>query len=86
MSVNQCWGRNTNGQCGGSDVGTLGDDPMEMGNFLPYVDLGTGRTAVAISAGEAHVCALLDDDSVKVSRWLSHPSQPRAAQGGLGKN
>ena len=37
-----------------------------MGDNLPFVDLGTGRTAISLSAGEAHVCALLDDASVKV--------------------
>lgn len=63
----QCWGKNVDGQCGGSDVGTLGDDEGEMGDDLPYVDLGTGRTAVAITTGEAHTCALLDDGSVKVT-------------------
>ena len=30
-----------------------------MGNNLTAVDLGTGRTAVAISAGERHICAVL---------------------------
>ncbi|XRA97812.1 EGF-like domain-containing protein [Pycnococcus provasolii] len=40
-----------------------------MGDSLPYVDLGTGRTAVAIgigdTAGLAHTCAILDNDNVK---------------------
>jgi alpha-tubulin suppressor-like RCC1 family protein len=36
-----------------------------MGDDLPVVDLGTGRTAKMISAGGEHTCALLDDDSVK---------------------
>ena len=29
------------------------------------IDLGTGRTAIAIAAGDIHTCALLDDDTVK---------------------
>ena len=62
----QCWGRNPNGQCGGDDIETYGDDEDEMGDNLPFVDLGTGRTAVSLSAGEAHVCALLDNGTVKV--------------------
>ena len=36
-----------------------------MGDALPAVDLGPGRTAKMISAGYAHTCAVLDDDSVK---------------------
>jgi len=31
----------------------------EMGTKLPSVDLGAGRTAVAVSAGDIHTCALL---------------------------
>lgn len=61
----KCWGRNCNGQGGFGDVETYGDDPDEMGDNLPYVDLGTNRTAVSVAAGDAHVCALLDEGSVK---------------------
>lgn len=59
------WGRNCNGQGGFGDIETYGDDPDEMGDNLPFVDLGTGRTAVSLTAGDAHTCALLDDGSVK---------------------
>jgi len=40
---------------------TLGSRPRraEMGTFLPAVDLGAGRTAVSVSAGYEHTCALL---------------------------
>ena len=33
--------------------------------LLPTINLGTGRTATAIAAGETHTCALLDNASVK---------------------
>ncbi|CAK8998135.1 unnamed protein product [Durusdinium trenchii] len=36
-----------------------------MGNQLSLVDLGTGRSAKQISSGYEHVCAVLDDDSLK---------------------
>lgn len=45
---------------------TYGNDPDEMGDNLPFVDLGTSRTVESLTAGEAHLCALLDDASVKV--------------------
>jgi alpha-tubulin suppressor-like RCC1 family protein len=42
-----------------------GDDPGEMGDSLPAVSLGTEKTAVAITTGALHACALLNDASVK---------------------
>lgn len=61
----KCWGRNDFGQLGLGDTQTRGDRPGEMGDALPAVDLGTGRTARQITVGHAHTCALLDDGSVK---------------------
>ena len=61
----KCWGLNTNGQLGLGDTAARGDAPGEMGNLLPAVSLGTGRTATAITAGANHTCALLDDATVK---------------------
>ncbi|MGK4000991.1 hypothetical protein WMF31_00095 [Sorangium sp. So ce1036] len=59
----KCWGRNESGQLG------LGDtDPRGVSsayNTIPFVNLGKGRTAKAISAGGSHTCAILDDDTVK---------------------
>ena len=42
-----------NGQLGLGDTNDRGDAPGEMGGNLPAVDLGTGRTATAITAGTA---------------------------------
>ena len=61
----KCWGGNYNGQLGLGDTNSRGDESNEMGDNLPAVNLGTGRTAKAIATGELHTCALLDDDSVK---------------------
>ena len=61
----KCWGYNSDGQLGLGDDEDRGDDAGEMGDSLPPVDLGAGRTATAISAGRYHTCALLDDGSVK---------------------
>ena len=61
----KCWGRNNYGQLGLGDAATRGDAPNEMGDNLPAVDLGAGRTATAITAGTDHTCALLDNRTVK---------------------
>ena len=61
----KCWGRNYHGQLGHGNTADRGDGPDEMGDALDAVDLGTGRTAKMIDAGDDHTCAVLDDDSVK---------------------
>ncbi len=61
----KCWGDNSYGQLGTGDKSPRGRAPGDMGDHLPTVDLGTGRTAKAISAGRYATCAILDDDSVK---------------------
>jgi alpha-tubulin suppressor-like RCC1 family protein len=60
-----CWGYGAAGQLGHGDTTSIGDGPGEMGAALVPVDLGTGRTALAISAGNSHTCALLDTKQVK---------------------
>jgi alpha-tubulin suppressor-like RCC1 family protein len=61
----KCWGINSNGQLGLGDVLSRGDGPGEMGANLPAVSLGPGRTAMQITGRGGHVCALLDDGTVK---------------------
>ena len=63
--VIKCWGVNNHGQLGLGDTAYRGDGPGEMGDALDAVDLGPGRTAKMIDAGNDHTCAVLDDDSVK---------------------
>lgn len=58
-----CWGANSYGQLGLGD--TTSRYGSNMGNGLPSVDLGTGRTAMAVSAGAFHTCTILDDGSIK---------------------
>jgi len=59
----KCWGRNNDGQLGIGTTESMGDGAGELA-ALTAVDLGTGRTAVAIDAGW-HTCALLDNGGVK---------------------
>ena len=61
----KCWGDNYLGQLGLGDTRNRGDDSSTMGDNLPTVDLGTGRTATAIAASRYASCAILDDQTVK---------------------
>lgn len=64
----RCWGRNQDawaGALGLGDTNARGDEPGEMGDALPRVDLGADRLVLAVEVGSAHGCALLDDRSVK---------------------
>ncbi|MCA1684234.1 MAG: chromosome condensation regulator, partial [Actinobacteria bacterium] len=58
-----CWGYGAEGELGNASRATIGDDEAP-GSVAP-VDLGPGRTARAIAAGDFHTCALLDDDTVR---------------------
>jgi alpha-tubulin suppressor-like RCC1 family protein len=59
----RCWGEGASGQLGYGNTSNIGDD--ETPGSAGSVDLGPGRTAVAISAGYSHTCALLDNGRVR---------------------
>jgi alpha-tubulin suppressor-like RCC1 family protein len=61
----KCWGNNQYGQLGVGDTRDRGRAAGDMGDALPYVDLGAGRTVRAISAGEWITCAILDTGGLK---------------------
>ena len=62
----KCWGFNSSmGELGLGDSESRGDDPNEMGDNLPVLDFGTGRTATSVTSGFGFACALLDDGHVK---------------------
>jgi len=59
----RCWGDGSRGRLGYASATDVGDD--EAPGSVGPVDLGAGRTAVAIAAGGAHTCARLDDGNVR---------------------
>ena len=59
----RCWGVGASGRLGYGSTETIGD--TETPGSVAPVDLGPGRTAVAISAGRDHTCAVLDDGAVR---------------------
>ena len=61
----RCWGNNMYGQLGLGHTRQIGDDAKEMGQFLPPVDVGAGRTVKQVAAGDEHTCAVLDDDTLR---------------------
>ena len=58
----KCWGYNAYGQLGDGNIGAgfSRNTPNSTA-----INLGTGRTAVAVAAGEAHTCAILDNGDLK---------------------
>ncbi len=59
----KCWGDNEQGQLGLDDTNARGDEPGEMGDSLPTVQLG--EAAVAVFASGDRSCAILESGSVK---------------------
>jgi alpha-tubulin suppressor-like RCC1 family protein len=56
----RCWGFGANGRLGYASTANVG-----VPASVPAVDLGPGRSAVAITAGASHTCAILDEGSVR---------------------
>jgi alpha-tubulin suppressor-like RCC1 family protein len=73
----KCFGNGGSGRLGVGNQNDLGDLPSEMGTNLPAIDLGLGRTALAVSAGSEHTCALLDNAALKC--WGSGDSGRRGS-------
>ena len=59
----RCWGSGHLGQLGYGNTNDIGDD--ETPGTVVQVDLGAGRTAKDIAAGDFHTCASFDDGSVR---------------------
>ncbi len=61
----KCWGSNSDGKLGVGTQFSAGRNPNEMGDDLPILNLGDGRTAKSVSVGHSHACAVLDNNTLK---------------------
>lgn len=61
----KCWGRNQFGQLGLGDTMDRGDQPAEVGDGLPVVDLGAGVAVERLVGSHGHTCALLQGGALK---------------------
>jgi cysteine-rich repeat protein len=61
----KCWGDNRYGQLGIGSRENRGDAPNELTGVGSAVSLGISSRAIALTAGEFHTCALLEDGRVK---------------------
>ncbi|KAG2445417.1 hypothetical protein HXX76_000039 [Chlamydomonas incerta] len=70
----KCWGQNDYGQLGLGDSEFRGNQPGQLGQALPRVDLGTGVNVTQLSTGTAFSCALVKDASAKpaIKCWGSN--------------
>eukprot|EP00903_Cladosiphon_okamuranus_P015667 g14469.t1 len=62
----KCWGGDNEtdhnyGQLGQENTFDIGIAAGQMGDNLPEINLGTGRTAVALACGWFHTCVILDN-------------------------
>lgn len=76
----KCWGKNEQGQLGLGDTKNRGVSENQMGEKLPFVNLGTGRVVKQVVTSENFSCAILDNDQLKC--WGSN----KYGQLGLGDN
>ena len=50
----KCFGNNDYGQIGYGDVEDRGNQVNELGDYLPFIDLGTGKLANSVFCGAYH--------------------------------
>eukprot|EP01083_Nonionella_stella_P145467 455919_1 len=65
LNTVKCWGLGSSGRLGYSDTNDRGENPNEMGDYLPEVDLGTGFDVAQIATGCVYTCSLSTSNKVK---------------------
>jgi len=61
----KCWGTNESGELGAGDTKSRGLNLADMGENLPFVDLGRLAAVKGIGLGLGHACAILDSGVAK---------------------
>jgi alpha-tubulin suppressor-like RCC1 family protein len=61
----KCWGDNSAGQLGVGDTQNRGASPGELGDALPFVDLGHGQVVADLACGSRHCCARMIQNTIK---------------------
>ncbi len=64
----KCFGgysSNNNGSLGYFEYFNIGDDSLEVGDEVPYINLGVSRSASQILAGDKFTCVVLDNGDYK---------------------
>jgi alpha-tubulin suppressor-like RCC1 family protein len=68
----KCFGESNGGVLGQGSSGSLGDDEGEMGDNLPFVDLGEDKKIKSFFIGVYHNCALFENDQIKCWGYNDH--------------
>jgi alpha-tubulin suppressor-like RCC1 family protein len=62
----KCWGANDWGQLGlGTSRASVGLNASDMGDGLPFVDVGAGVRVTQVAMSSAHTCVVTDAKQVK---------------------
>jgi alpha-tubulin suppressor-like RCC1 family protein len=80
----RCWGNGSDGRLGYGHELSVGDD--ETPGAIAPVDLGPGRSARAIAAGDFHTCAILDDGSMRCWGFGASGQLGNGGTGDVGDN
>eukprot|EP01083_Nonionella_stella_P259085 884906_1 len=68
----KCFGKNDRGQLGLGDTNNRGDSANEMGDNLPFGDLGTNKTPMQFATSGYHTCSLTTTDELKCFGYNSN--------------
>ena len=68
----KCWGDNSTGMLGYEDDNSRGSATAEMGDNLPFIDLGTNFFVTGLTVGALSTCASSSTGAIKC--WGTNPN------------